>query len=139
MDVRGPKTDSLYTLPFPVGSGPPGFSSSLGRHVPGHELTRIRAPEVNAPIWYWYSILPDPVFHLRKLRPGKGLPILFFNLGASPPSPHACGGLVPSLSCLAFRGPPQSWGLGGEAPKLKKKEKETDMVNGQRRAKCQHF
>lgn len=72
--VRAPRSDSFYTLPINVSSGPaPEIGASLGAGLPAVTYSRGEPPDVNGSVSYYYACVPDPVFHLARLRRGHVL------------------------------------------------------------------
>lgn len=70
MRTVGPKSDSPFTLPFPVTSGAPRHDASLGPGLPNHTYSEGPPAQINTSVSYFYALAPDPVFNLTLLRRG---------------------------------------------------------------------
>lgn len=70
------KSDTPYTLPIHVTSGPPIPEITLGNNLPPFTVSSSATFEVNASVTYAYALIPDVVFPLTRLRKGH---ILFIH------------------------------------------------------------
>lgn len=62
-------TSTLFTLPINI-TGPSQHGLDLGPDVPPFTVSQGPQPDVNYSDTYFYVLLPDPIFHLARLRRG---------------------------------------------------------------------